>query len=698
MAILSKIRERSMFLIVIIGLALFAFVASPKDILDFFNSSKVDSIGEINGELVSRRDFAAQVEAYKSNVGPNVSETQAVNAVWNSVLSEKIFQTQLEEAGIVVGEKDIWDAIVEIPSIKNAELFKNEIGLFDEEKFKSYLANLKESSQEQSNNAWLNWLQTEKSVKANLEKSAYTQLVKYGIGASLKEGERAYFEGQTKLNGSYVYVPYSSVNDSLVKISAAEVEAYVKKHESEFTSEATRDIRYVSFDIKASKEDEQEIKDDLNYIVPAFVKAENNADFIEDNGTDIAIDNKYLFKNNLPTIVADEIFAANKGNVVGPYKFQNHLRVSKVVDYMNMPDSVQASHILISYVGSRSADATVLRTEAQAEKLADSILKVVKRRPANFASIAKSISADKSNAEKGGKLDWFTYNQMVPEFRDYAFSKRKGSVGIVKTVFGIHVIKITGQKNIQKAVQLATIAKKIEASEATENEVFEKAETLAYELSSGTSLDELIKENNYIARSLVGLKAMEDAVGALGTNRGIVRWAFDSERSVNDARRFDLDKGYAVVVLTNLTEKGVASASKASSKVKPILIKEKKAALIAEKMNGANLAAVAAANNTSVKTFSNVTMGAPTISGVGVEPGVVGAIYALDVDKFVSNIVGVKGVFAVQVSNKVAPTELPSYESSRNSLAKDNQNKLTRELFNSLKDLSEIDDNRAYIY
>ena len=698
MAILSKIRERSMFLIVIIGLALFAFVASPKDILDFFNSSKVDSIGEINGELVSRRDFAAQVEAYKSNVGPNVSETQAVNAVWNSVLSEKIFQTQLEEAGIVVGEKDIWDAIVEIPSIKNAELFKNEIGLFDEEKFKSYLANLKESSQEQSNNAWLNWLQTEKSVKANLEKSAYTQLVKYGIGASLKEGERAYFEGQTKLNGSYVYVPYSSVNDSLVKISAAEVEAYVKKHESEFTSEATRDIRYVSFDIKASKEDEQEIKDDLNYIVPAFVKAENNADFIEDNGTDIAIDNKYLFKNNLPTIVADEIFAANKGNVVGPYKFQNHLRVSKVVDYMNMPDSVQASHILISYVGSRSADATVLRTEAQAEKLADSILKVVKRKPANFASIAKSISADKSNAEKGGKLDWFTYNQMVPEFRDYAFSKRKGSVGIVKTVFGIHVIKITGQKNIQKAVQLATIAKKIEASEATENEVFEKAETLAYELSSGTSLDELIKENNYIARSLVGLKAMEDAVGALGTNRGIVRWAFDSERSVNDARRFDLDKGYAVVVLTNLTEKGVASASKASSKVKPILIKEKKAALIAEKMNGANLAAVAAANNTSVKTFSNVTMGAPTISGVGVEPGVVGAIYALDVDKFVSNIVGVKGVFAVQVSNKVAPTELPSYESSRNSLAKDNQNKLTRELFNSLKDLSEIDDNRAYIY
>lgn len=698
MAILSKIRERSMFLIVIIGLALFAFVASPKDILDFFNSSKVDFVGEINGETISRRDFAAQVEAYKSNVGQNVSETQAVNAVWNNVLSEKIFNTQLVEAGIVVGEKDIYDAIIEIPNIKNAEIFKNEIGLFDEEKFKSYLANLKETSKDQANNAWLNWLQTERSVKANLEKSAYTQLVKYGVGASLKEGERSYLEGQTKLNGSYVYVAYSSIKDEEVEVSAAEVDAYVKSHKDQFETEATRDIKYVSFDIKASQADEDELKDDLNYIVPSFVTTKNVKEFIEDKGTDIAVDDKFLFKNNLPTVVADEIFAANKGNVVGPYKFQNHLRVSKVVEFMNLPDSVQASHILISYVGSRSADAEVTRTEDQAKKLADSILKVVERKSSKFAVLAKSVSADKSNAEKGGALDWFTYNQMVPEFRDYAFTNKKGSIGIVKTVFGFHVIKITDQKNIQKAVKLATISKKIEASEETENSIFEQAEQLSYDVTSGKDVDELSKERNYIVRPLVGLKAMEDAVAGLGTNRGIVRWTFDEETNVNSVRRFDLDNGYAVVVLTNKTAKGLTSASAASSKVKPILIKDKKAALIGAKMNGSDLESIAAANDTSVKTFANVTMGAPTISGVGVEPGVVGAIYALDVDTVVSNITGVKGVFAIKVSKKEAPTELPSYEGSRNSLAKQNQGKLSRELFNSLKDVSEIEDNRAYIY
>jgi peptidylprolyl isomerase/peptidyl-prolyl cis-trans isomerase D len=698
MAILSKIRERSMFLIVIIGLALFAFVASPKDILDFLNSSKVDSVGEINGETINRREFATQVEAYKANAGKNVSETQAVNAVWNTVLSEKIFNTQLEEAGIVVGEKDIYDAIIEIPSIKNAEIFKNEIGLFDEEKFKSYLTNLKETSKDQANNAWLNWLQTEKSLKANLEKSAYTQLVRYGIGASLKEGERSYLEGQTKLNGSYVYVPYTSIKDEEVEVSVAEVTAYINAHKEQFETEATRDIKYVNFDIKASQADEDDLKDDLNYIVPSFVKTKNVEEFIEDQGTDIAIDDTFLFKNNLPTVVADEIFTSNKGNVVGPYKFQNHLRVSKVVDFMNLPDSVQASHILIAYVGSRSATPEVTRSEDQAKKLADSILKVVKRRPAKFAVLAKSVSVDKSNADKGGALDWFTYNQMVPEFRDYAFTNKEGSIGIVKTIFGYHIIKITGQKNIQKAVKLATIAKRIEASEETENSIFEQAEQLAYDVTSGKDIDVLSKERNYIVRPLVGLKAMDDAVASLGTNRGIVRWTFDEETTINSVRRFDLDTGYAVVVLTNKTAKGLISASAAYNKVKPIFIKEKKAVLIGAKVKGSDLESIASANNTSVNTFQNITMSAPTISGVGIEPGVVGAIYALDVDKVVSNITGVKGVFAVKVSKKEAPNELPSYEGSRNSLAKQAQGKLSKELFNSLKDVSDIEDNRAYIY
>jgi peptidylprolyl isomerase/peptidyl-prolyl cis-trans isomerase D len=416
----------------------------------------------------------------------------------------------------------------------------------------------------------LNWLQTERSVASNLERAAYSQLVKLGVGASLKEGERAYLENQTELSGKYVYVPYSSINDSLVSITSDEVASYVKDHASDYETDATRDISYVTFDIKASNEDEAAIKDDLNFIVPAFVKTETVDEFIEDNGTDIPVDANFVYKNNLPTVIADEAFSAAIGNTSLSYKFQNHLRLSKIVASSKMPDSVKASHILIAFAGSRAADATVTRTEAQAEQLADSILKVVTKRSSKFASLAKTISVDKSNASKGGDLGWFTYNAMVPEFRDYSFANSKGDIGVVKTTFGFHVIKIEDQKNIQKVLKLATIAKKIDASEATENTIFEQAETLAYEISLGKKIDVLAKENNYIARPLVGVKEMDDAVGALGKNRGVVRWAFDNETSVNAVKRFDLEKGYAVVVVTNKSDKGLVSVSSAASKVKPI--------------------------------------------------------------------------------------------------------------------------------
>ena len=56
-----------------------------------------------------------------------------------------------------------------------------------------------------------------------------------------------------------------------------------------------------------------------------------------------------------------------------------------------------------------------------------------------------------------------------------------GDLGVVKTAFGFHIIEIEGQKNKQDALKLATFSRKIEASEDTENTIFEKAETFASE-------------------------------------------------------------------------------------------------------------------------------------------------------------------------------------------------------------------------
>ena len=148
-----------------------------------------------------------------------------------------------------------------------------------------------------------------------------------------------------------------------------------------------------------------------------------------------------------------------------------------------MPDSVKARHILIPFVGSRAALPETTQTEEQAKKTADSLVTVIKRNKSKFADLAKEFSVDKSNSEKGGSLDMFDYKRMVPEFRDFSFTNKKGTIGVAKTDFGFHIIEIEDQTDYQTVVKLATFGKTIVASEATENTIFQDSEKFALEVS-----------------------------------------------------------------------------------------------------------------------------------------------------------------------------------------------------------------------
>jgi len=715
MAILSKIRERSWLLIVIIGMALFAFVASPQDIMDFFNSSKVNSVGSVNGDPISREEFAAQVEAYKANTGNRSSQLQAVNAVWNSLVSERLYSEQLEKAGIVIGEKDVWDAIVQIPSIQNNPMFQNEIGFFDENRLKEYLATIKLDSDAgdiDAQNAWYNWLQTERNVKRNLEQTAYAFMLNQGVGASLKEGEQKYLDENTLIDAKYVFVPFSSIDNKEVKVTKSEISSYIKEHSAAFEVDASRDIEYVKFDLKATEADELAIAEELEglindseqydsstkqtILVKGFAHTNNVDLFIEENGSDLPVDENFYFKNTLARAASDEIFAAQVGEVVGPYKDNGYFKISKLVERVQMPDSAKASHILIPFIGSRGNSPVLTKEQAKAQ--ADSLAAVIRRSPSKMNSLASTYSSDLSNAEEGGDLDWFGYNRMVPEFRDFCFSNPTGSVGVIETMFGYHVIKITGRKNVQPAVKIATIARKITASEATENTLFEQAETFAFELSEGADFRTLAEEKGYGVLPANNLSPLTERITVLGPSRQIVKWAFNEDTNTQDTKRFDLDNGtYVVAVLKTKTAAGLMPVEKAVNRVRPILEKEKKAELIKAKFSGATLADISSTVNDPIRNVSGMTMAGPTIAGIGREIAVVGAMAGAPLNEVVSPIVGSNGVFAIMVTARTAPEPLPNYETLRSQLVSRNEGRFTQ-VYEALEEAADITDNRAEFY
>ena len=213
MAILSKIREKSVFLIVVVGLALFAFVLDPSTLQDFFSSSKISEVGEVNGESISRQEYAEALDNYKSNTRNRFSDMQAARTVWDNLLREKIYTKQLEDAGVTIGENDVWDKLVNQPFVQSNPEFQNELGLFDEDKFKIFLNDME---QQEDDTQWKAWSEYINGLGRDLKRDTYNSLVSAGLGASLKEGKYEYEEDNTFISADFVFIPFSSIPDSLV--------------------------------------------------------------------------------------------------------------------------------------------------------------------------------------------------------------------------------------------------------------------------------------------------------------------------------------------------------------------------------------------------------------------------------------------------------------------------------------------------
>ena len=136
---------------------------------------------------------------------------------------------------------------------------------------------------------------------------------------------------------------------------------------------------------------------------------------------------------------------------------------------------------------------------------------------------------------------------------------------MVKSPFGFHIIRIDNQKNKQKVLKLATFSRKIVPSEATENVAFRNAEEFALAVSKENMYFEVALGKNYKPKPAVGLKALDENVAGLGSQRQIVRWAF--EKKVNDVSEpFEIGDDYVVATITGEDKPGLMSVETAKSK------------------------------------------------------------------------------------------------------------------------------------
>jgi parvulin-like peptidyl-prolyl isomerase len=644
-----------------------------------------------------------KVEVAQRQLGPNGTNTQAMNRVWDQEVRQAVLETQFAELGLTVEKDQMRDLLR--TNLANSPEFQNEAGLFDENKLNEYIANLKATSAV----AYQQWIDYENNIGVGALQQDYFNLVKAGMIGTIAEGKLEHNLESATVDIKYVQIPYTSIADSTINVSKAEITDYINKHKKQYEVEATRDIRFVEFREVATVEDENNIKEDLtsllkdqviynedtkvNDTLKGFAQVTNNKVFVNAY-SDIKFEDRFKFKSDFPASVADTIFNMNAGSVYGPYKDENYFKLTKVIAVTQMPDSVKARHILIPFVGAASAQPEVTQTEVEAKKTADSLLTILKKDKSKFGEFVTTYSSDQGSVANGGSYDYFTYNTMVEEFRDFVFENNEGDIDVVKTVFGFHIIEIEGQKNKQRAIKVATVARVIEPSEATVNQVFSDASNFEIAIQNG-DFETIAKEKDLVVRPVNGIKILDENIPGLGNQRALVRWAFEEDKEVGDFKRFNLNGGYAIVQITASNAKGLMNTEQASVTALPAIRKDKKAKLIKDKISATTVEEVAAAEGQTVKTALAINMKNPTISGAGKEGVVVGTAFGLNEGETSKLLEGEKGVYMIQVTKKTPAPELDNYQGFANQVGAAKISNVNTQLYNALKDASDIEDNRA---
>ena len=696
MAVLSKIRQRSLLVILFVGFGLFAFIIGDLVHSNLFNQSS-RNVGKVNGKEIAFEDFRIKVDAVEKS-GQGMTAPQAVNRVWEQEVSIALLTAEFEKLGLGVGEKQIIEVLKQSQDIGQNPEFLNDAKQFDLAKFRAFFKNNPQSAQLLKDR--------EKDATLNAKYQAYNSLIKSAIYTTTAEAKLKYELENNKVNFDFVSVLYSTIKDSDVKVSDEEIVAYMKKDEKKYKADENREIEFVTIEDKASPEDEAEVKNAINAALngsivfnqatgkndtlPSFKTAINVVEYVNNN-SDSPYDSTFVAKKDLPAEHAEKLFTLGVGEIYGPYLNNGSYAVSKLLA-RQAGATAKASHILLAYKGAMRANPSVTRTKEEAAAKANEILAQVTANPGAFLMQAFQNSDD-SSKQQGGDLGYFSKGQMTPKFNDFVFGNPIGKIGLVETEFGYHIINVTDK---QDAVRLATIVRKVQPSESTTDKAYTKA--VKFEMDANSkAFDAVAKEAKLTVNPALKLKAMDESVGSLGNQRQIVKWAFDSKTNVDDVKRFEvLNVGNVIVKLKAKNPEGLLSLVEARPAIEPILKNKKKAALITAKMKGSSLEAIAKANSTGVQTATDLTVENAVLPGAGQEQKVVGTAFVAG-SKLSAPIEGNSGVYVIKTKNVIKAPALAVYTDFVTKLNQQNAQASGR-VIGALKTDAKIEDNRQLFY
>jgi peptidyl-prolyl cis-trans isomerase D len=321
------------------------------------------------------------------------------------------------------------------------------------------------------------------------------------------------------------------------------------------------------------------------------------------------------------------------------------------------PEQVRASHILFKTEG---------KDEAEVRKQAEAVLARAKAGE-DFAKLANQYTEEEVGKTRGGDLDFFGRGQMAKEFEEAAFALKPGQISdIVKTNFGLHIIKTTDHKPETKR-PLEEVRAQIEDQlkwERAQNEAQRLADDLDKQIDDPTDFDTVGKPRGLTVGESAPF-ARNEPIAGLGMAPAVAERAFEMKQG-ETSKAIRTPQGFAFISLTGTEPERLPGLEEVKARVRDDVVKGKaadtarqRAAAVSAQLKGGNFEAAAKAAGLEVKTTELIARSAP-ITDIGVSPAVDAVAFTLPAGGVSDPIKTDNGAVVVKVVERkdVTPAEL----------------------------------------
>ena len=668
MAAIGKIRSWGPVLATVIGLALFAFIAEEMfRSCEATNNEKRQQVGEVLGKKISVQDFQSLVDEYQEVIKmtqghDNLSEeelNQVKDQVWQQFVSNTVIEAEAKKVGLTVTDEELQNVLKTgtNPMLMQTPFVNQQTGRFDATQLTKFLNDYKKlqaqggQQLEQYDRIYKYWKFMEKMLRQNILTGKYQSLLSQCLISNPVSAKMSFDQRNEESDVQLAVLPYSSIKDSDVEPTDADLKAKYGEMKEMFRQYTeSRDIKYVDFQVVASKADRDGLMKTMNDAKQQLEAGQVPAEVVRKAQSQVPYVGIAVTRNALPNDIAAKVDSMQVGQITAPFEttYDNTLNVVKLIAKTQMPDSVEYRAI---QVGGATPD--------EAHKRADSIYNALKA-GAEFEALAKKYG-------QTGEKQWMT-SQMYERsqtidadsknYIDAINTLQANELKNVEFTNGNIVLQVTARKAMVTKFDVAVVKHTIDFSKGTYSDAYNKFSQYVSENKTLEGLEKNAQKFGFRVQERKDLYNSEHTVAGLRATREAMKWIFDSKAGdVSPLYECGNNDHLLVIALTGVHPEGYRDASDEQVKnvLKTEVLKDKKFQKLSEKLAGAKSIADAKAKGATVDSVKQITFSAPVfVQAAGAsEPALSGAVAGVKAGQFSPAVVkGNGGAYLFQVLSK----------------------------------------------